>query len=100
MSITISNSGALMALGVTASLGVYSVAKLALRGWMVRHGGGPVQARPALDQRMERVERAVDAITLEVERIAEGQRFAARLLEERSPIAPLASTPPRMNTPH
>ncbi len=35
-----------------------------------------------LDQRLERIEQAVDAIAVEVERLAEGQRFAARLLSE------------------
>lgn len=35
-----------------------------------------------LDQRLERIENAVDAIAIEVERLAEGQRFATRLLSE------------------
>jgi len=35
-----------------------------------------------LDQRLERIEQAVDAIAVEVERLAEGQRFATRLLSE------------------
>lgn len=36
----------------------------------------------SLDQRLERIEQAVDAIAVEVERLAEGQRFATRLLSE------------------
>lgn len=35
-----------------------------------------------LDHRLERIEQAVDAIAVEVERLAEGQRFATRLLSE------------------
>jgi hypothetical protein len=35
-----------------------------------------------LDQRLDRIEQAVDAIAVEVERLAEGQRFATRLLSE------------------
>lgn len=35
------------------------------------------------DDRLKRLEQAVDAIALEVERIAEGQRFTTRLLSER-----------------
>jgi hypothetical protein len=35
-------------------------------------------------QRMERLEQAVDAIAIEVERISEGQRFVTRLLTEGS----------------
>ena len=33
--------------------------------------------------RLERIEQAVDAIAVEVERISEGQRFTSRLLAER-----------------
>ena len=35
------------------------------------------------EQRLERIEAAVDVIAVEVERIAEAQRFAARLAAER-----------------
>ena len=37
---------------------------------------------PESAQRMERLEQAVDAIAIEVERISEGQRFVTRLLTE------------------
>jgi hypothetical protein len=44
-------------------------------------------ARPAVSPdvmaRFERLEQSVDAIAVEVERIAEGQRFVTRLLSER-----------------
>ncbi len=43
---------------------------------------------PDTDQRMARIEQAVDAIALEVERISEGQRFTTRLLAERASVAP------------
>lgn len=47
---------------------------------------GSRQAAPAPSpesaQRMERLEQAVDAIAIEVERISEGQRFVTRLLTE------------------
>lgn len=36
-----------------------------------------------LAPRLERIEQAVDAIALEVERISEGQRFTTKLLSER-----------------
>ena len=35
------------------------------------------------DERLERIEHAIDAMALEVERISEGQRFVTRLLAER-----------------
>lgn len=67
------------------------------RGWPEppsRHDG-------ASDTR--RLEEAVDAIALEVERIAEAQRFVARLLAERAETEralPSPSSPPRVITPH
>jgi hypothetical protein len=38
-----------------------------------------------INVRLERIEAAVDAIALEVERISESQRFTARLQSERPP---------------
>lgn len=44
---------------------------------------------PALSEaRLARIEQAVEAIALEVERISEGQRFTTRLLSEQSRPAP------------
>jgi hypothetical protein len=41
-----------------------------------------------LEGRLERIEQAVDAIAVEMERIGEGQRFVTKLLAERpTPIA-------------
>jgi hypothetical protein len=37
-----------------------------------------------LEQRMERIEQAIDAVAVEVERVSEGQRFTTRLLSERA----------------
>lgn len=53
--------------------------------------------------RLARMEQAIDAIAVEVERIAEGQRFTTRLLSERAaPAAPAVAggTPLRIVTPH
>lgn len=36
------------------------------------------------DGRLERLEHAVDAIALEIERISEGQRFTTKLLSEQT----------------
>jgi len=45
------------------------------------------RAAPALDSdagaRLERMEHAIESIAIEVERIAEGQRFTTRLLSNR-----------------
>jgi hypothetical protein len=37
-----------------------------------------------MSDRLERMENAIDAIAIEVERIAEGQRFTTKLLAERA----------------
>jgi hypothetical protein len=42
-------------------------------------------ADPGTDERLYRIEQAVDAMALEIERMAESQRFTARLLSERLP---------------
>lgn len=56
------------------------------------------RARPGLssetEQRLARIEQAVDSIAVEVERISEGQRFTTRLLAERAPAAVLPSSKP------
>ncbi len=40
----------------------------------------------ASDERIARIEQAVDAIAIEVERISEGQRFTTKLLSDRVAI--------------
>ena len=40
----------------------------------------------ATDARLERIEHAMDAIAIEVERISEGQRFTTKLLNERTSV--------------
>jgi hypothetical protein len=47
----------------------------------------PVQPRDltTINGRLERIEAAVDAIAIEVERISEAQRFSARLQSEKQP---------------
>jgi hypothetical protein len=47
-------------------------------------------------ERLERIEHAVDAIAVEVERIAEGQRFVTRLLSERPVERALPETGSRL----
>lgn len=39
------------------------------------------------DERLERLEQAVDAIAIEVERISESQRFTTKLLAERASVS-------------
>ncbi len=53
-----------------------------IRMWISRRGVPP-KALSDIDERLTRIEQAVDAISLEVERISEGQRFTTKLLAER-----------------
>ena len=39
-----------------------------------------------IEDRLERIERAVEAMSIEVERISEGQRFVTKLLAEKAPM--------------
>ena len=38
---------------------------------------------PALDDRLQRIEQAIEAMAVEVERISEGQRYVVRVMAER-----------------
>lgn len=44
---------------------------------------------PLYEQRLDQLQQSVDAIAVEVERIAEAQRFSAKLLKERADIPAL-----------
>jgi hypothetical protein len=53
------------------------------------------------DERMARLEVAVESIALEVERISEGQRFTTKLLNEAARAStPRVGAPMKQNTPH
>jgi len=62
-----------------------------IRAWARRIELGSGQ-RPALDgeadARLERMEAAIETMAVEIERIAEGQRFTTKLLSERGGAAP------------
>lgn len=54
-----------------------------------RHDAPPAEplSRANVDgERIARLEGAVEALAVEIERVAEGQRYTARLLEERLPL--------------
>lgn len=73
---------AVIIVGLVASLSTITV-------WLVRglsrkmpEGGQPNLL--LMEQRFDQLQQSVDAIAVEVERIAEAQRFSAKLLAERS----------------
>ena len=69
---------------VTLSIGVPLVVALTKK-WQ-RQAEHP-QIKPDMSARLERIEQAVDAIAIEVERISEAQRFTTKLLTERGSSA-------------
>jgi hypothetical protein len=50
---------------------------------------------PDVTARLDRMEHAIDAIAIEIERISEGQRFTTKLLSERADRAAGKSLPER-----
>src|SRR4051794_23998219 len=54
---------------------------------MDREAGSP-KVPADMSARLERMEHAIDAMAVEIERISEGQRFTTRLLSERNGAAP------------
>ena len=63
------------------------VGSLALIGVAAAYALRPlkrVRSIPQSDERLEHLQQSVDAIAVEVERIAEAQRFTAKLLAERA----------------
>jgi len=48
----------------------------------------PPPTSPDVTARLERIEQAVEAVAIEVERIAEAQRFAAKLMAEQQKALP------------
>jgi len=61
-----------------------------------------VSNAPMSDVRLARLESAVEAIAIEVERISEGQRFTTRLLSEQHQSQPRMAlpVPGKFDTPH
>ena len=60
----------------------------------------PAQTDVALLARLDSIERIVETTAIEVERVAEANRFMARLLAERTSAGEPARRPERVVTPH
>ncbi len=86
--------GEVMVVGIvfgTISLSVLTLARMRMRASQQRDQ----LPDPAVEERLYRIEQAVDAIAIEVERMAESQRFTSRLLSERLPTPEALSGPDR-----
>jgi hypothetical protein len=91
---------------VVATVAIAAVSATTIaKGWRKRIEKRPTTTMPdAIEERLARIENAVDVIAVEVERISEAQRFSARLDAERetrrvaNPAAPAREA--RVVTPH
>jgi hypothetical protein len=54
---------------------------------MDRRGNGDPKRLERLEERIARLEGSIEAMSSEMERLGEGQRFMTKLLAERSPSA-------------
>jgi hypothetical protein len=64
------------------------------RAWAKRiehRGAAPASVPADVTDRLERIERAVESVAIEVERISEGQRFVTKVLADRGEIPKLPS---------
>ena len=71
-----------MITAVVLVLGIPLVLVQARKLWK-RDSEATATSFPETDLRLERIEHAIDAMAVEVERISEGQRFVTKLLSER-----------------
>lgn len=67
-----------------ATLSIRAIANAAVRFQENKLKAGTALSSTTTEARLERMEHAVDAIALEIERISEGQRFTTKLLSERA----------------
>jgi hypothetical protein len=72
--------------GILGGVGIVSVLTWAhVQQLKLKHAPPPENVQ-GLHERLARIENAIDAMSVEVERISEGQRFTTRLLSERSAV--------------
>jgi hypothetical protein len=76
------NDGSITAMTLVSLPLGYMLFKPVFAAWARRvEARLPAEVLP--DPRMERMERAIEAIAIEIERISEAQRFTTKLLSER-----------------
>jgi hypothetical protein len=84
-------------------LAIHAIANGVVKVRQTAQKNNHVQPAALSEDRMQRLEAAVEAIAIEVERISEGQRFTTKLLSENShqPVAVQPRIGPlRYDTPH
>jgi Flp pilus assembly protein TadD len=90
-----------MAGGAAMVLSIRAIANAFVRRRMEDRRIAEATGSSVGDERMARLEAAVESIAIEVERISEGQRFTTRLLTEHAkPMQSLLPKPGKFDTPH
>ncbi len=79
-----------MITGVTA----IGIVTWGIVSWRKAQAGPPSRSLATIEARLERIEHAMDAVAVEVERISEGQRFTTQLLTERARETPRVTSGP------
>ncbi|MGE5730185.1 MAG: hypothetical protein ACM34L_16385 [Gemmatimonas sp.] len=88
---------------------VFAIAAIMLKTWLTHRERMRELSltKPTLapsDERLARLEQAVESIAVEVERIGEGQRFVTKLMNDRAQPAlqgvPIPAPPRKVDTPH
>src|SRR4051812_12795735 len=99
-----SDPGVVMMAVSALAAGGYSIrtvasAVLRMREQKLRAADSAVSA--ISDERIARIEAAVESIAIEVERISEGQRFTTKLLSDNAqPVQAFLPKPGKFDTPH
>ena len=79
-----------MITSIVIILGIPLVIVHARKIWK-RDSATQLTSSASTDHRLERIEQAIDAMAVEVERVAENQRFMTKLLSERERVSIPAS---------
>lgn len=88
-------SGEIIRFGIVVTIFVLApLAVGAARMMWKRAAAGPVRhvIPPETSGRLERIEQAVEAIAVEVERVSEGQRFVTKLMSEAKAVPAIENT--------
>ena len=75
-----------LVVGMVGMMGIISLTVIRIVTLVVTRNRSGVSTSQIqqMDDRLSRIEQAIDAMAVEVERISEGQRFTTKLLSERS----------------
>jgi hypothetical protein len=85
------SSGELTAISIVSIVMVWGPLAWAAARMMIKRSNQPKPSPQLLEgtARLERIEQAVDAMSIEIERISEGQRFVTQLMSSKAPAPAL-----------